>query len=236
MRTDRPPFDKKEVRQAMALAIDREALVDGLLGGKADPGNDSPFAPVYPFTDTSVEQRTKDIEQAKQLIADAGAEGGSAELSTFRDFELPDLAVLLQNAGKEIGLNIKLNITDQSTYYGDAVYGKSPWLDSVMGITDYGHRGVPNVYLVAPLTSEGTWNSAHFKNPTYDGLVADYIAALDLDSQRSVAGEIQNLLLDETPIIFPYFYYYLFAVKKEFAGVRETAMGHVDLKQAGLAA
>jgi peptide/nickel transport system substrate-binding protein len=168
MRTDKEPFNDKRVRQAMALAVDRNALVDGLLGGKADIGNDSPFAPVYPFTDTSVEQREEDVEQARQLVAEAGKEGGSAELSTFRDFELPDLAVILQNAAKEIGLTIRLNITDQSTYYGDAVYGKSPWLDSVMGITDYGHRGVPNVFLVAPLSSKGTWNSAHFKNAEYD--------------------------------------------------------------------
>ena len=140
--------------------------------------------------------------------------------------------MLLQNAGKEIGLNLTPNLIDQSSYYGDAVYGKSPWLDSVMGITDYGHRGVPNVFLRAPLTSDGTWNSAHFKNEQYDQLVAEYIAALDLESQRSKAGEIQRLLLDETPIIFPYFYYYLFAMKN-LTGVRETAMGHIDLRQAG---
>jgi peptide/nickel transport system substrate-binding protein len=236
MRTDKEPFNDKRVRQAMALALDRKALVDGLLGGKADPGNDSPFAPVYPFTDSSVEQREQDLEQAKQLVAEAGKEGGSAEIVTFRDFELPDLAVLIQNAAKEIGLTIRPNLMDQSSYYGDAVYGKSPWLDSVMGITDYGHRGVPNVFLVAPLTSKGTWNSAHFRNPQYDRLVNEYIAALDLESQRRVAGEIQRLLLDETPIIFPYFYFYLFAVKKQFTGVRETAMGHLDLKQAGRAA
>jgi peptide/nickel transport system substrate-binding protein len=220
----------------MALALDRKALVDGLLGGKADVGNDSPFAPVYPFTDETVEQREHDLEEARRLVSEAGAEGGSAQITTFRDFELPDLAVIVQNAAKEIGLNIRPNLLDQSAYYGDAVYGNSPWLDSVMGITDYGHRGVPNVFLVAPLTSKGTWNSAHFKNPEFDRLVAEYIAALDLESQRSVAGQIQRLLLDETPIIFPYFYSYLFAVKKGFAGVRETAMGHIDLRKAGQAA
>jgi peptide/nickel transport system substrate-binding protein len=236
MRTDKEPFNDKRVRQAMALALDRKALVDGLLGGKADLGNDSPFAPAFPFTDTSVEQREQDIEQAKQLVADAGKDGASAEITTFRDFELPDLAVLIQNAAKEIGLNIKPNLVDQAAYYGDAVYGKSPWLDSTMGITDYGHRGVPNVFLVAPLKSDGTWNSAHFKNKEYDKLVTEYIAALDLESQRSSAGKIQRLLLDETPIIFPYFYFYLFASKKNLAGVRETAMGHINLREAGIAA
>ena len=69
-----------------------------------------------------------------------------------------------------------------------------------MGITDYGHRGVPNVFLPAPLTSDGTWNAAHFKNPEYDQLVKGYIAALDLESQRATAGKIQRLLLDETPL------------------------------------
>ena len=64
------------------------------------------------------------------------------------------------------------------------MFGKSPWLDSVMGITDYGHRGVPNVFLNAPLQSKGVWNAAHFKNPTYDGLVKEYTAALDIDAQR----------------------------------------------------
>jgi peptide/nickel transport system substrate-binding protein len=236
MRTDREPFNDARVRQAMALALDRQAILDGLLGGRGDVGNDSPFAPVYPFTDTSIEQRELDLDQARQLIADAGAEGGSAQITTFRDFELPDLTVLIQNAAKEIGLNITPNLLDQSAYYGDAVYGSSPWLDSVMGITDYGHRGVPNVFLVAPLTSKGTWNSAHFKNQEFDRLVQEYIAALDLESQRTVAGQIQQLLLDETPIIFPYFYSYLFAVKTQFTGVRETAMGHVNLREAGLKA
>ncbi len=233
MRTDKEPFNDARVRQAMALALDRQAILEGLLGGRGDIGNDSPFAPVYPFTDTSIEQRERDLDQARQLIADAGAEGGSAQITTFRDFELPDLTVLIQNAAKEIGLNITPNLLDQSAYYGDAVYGSSPWLDSVMGITDYGHRGVPNVFLVAPLTSKGTWNSAHFKNQEFDRLVQEYIAALDLESQRTVAGQIQQLLLDETPIIFPYFYSYLFAVKTQFTGVRETAMGHVNLREAG---
>ena len=66
-----------------------------------------------------------------------------------------------------------------------------------MGITEYGHRGVPNVLLGAPLLSEGTWNGAHFKNKQYDNLVKDYVAAVDLDDQRRYAPQIQELLLDE---------------------------------------
>jgi peptide/nickel transport system substrate-binding protein len=103
-----------------------------------------------------------------------------------------------------------------------------------MGITDYGHRGVPNVFLSAPLTSEGTWNSAHFKNAEYDGLVKSYIASLDLESQRASASRIQNLLLDETPLMFVYFYDFLTATRKGVTGVQPTAMGHLLLGQASL--
>ena len=121
--------------------------------------------------------------------------GTKVTLTTERYLEIPEFAVLIQNAVKEIGLEIELNILDQGAYYGEAVFGKSNWLNSVMGITDYGHRGVPNVFLPAPLTSDGTWNAAHFKNPEYDQLAKSYIAALDLESQRATAGQIQRLLL-----------------------------------------
>jgi peptide/nickel transport system substrate-binding protein len=240
MRTDKEPFTDNRVRQAIALSIDRPALVDGLWEGQADIGNDSPFGPLYPSTDTSVPQREQDIDQAKQLLADAGmADGFSVQLDTWNGFEIPDLAQLIKNNAAEIGVTLNLKITDAGTYYGDGVFGKSTWLDSVMGITDYGHRPVPNVYLTAALSGDpkiGVWNSAHFKNDQYDALVRDYVAALDLDSQRAVAGQIQELLLEETPIIFPYFYYFLSAAKKSLSGAVSAATGQFDLSKAGFTA
>ena len=237
MRTDKEPFTDKRVRQAIALSIDRNALVDGLWEGKADLGNDSPFAPLYPSTDPSVPQREQDIEQAKQLLADAGKGGGfEVQLDTWDGFEIPDLAQLVKNNAQEIGVTINLKITDAGTYYGDGVYGKSTWLDSVMGITDYGHRPVPNVYLTAALSGDpkvGVWNSAHFKNDQYDELVRQYVAALDVDSQRGIAKQIQELLLDETPIIFPYFYNFLSASKPTLMGAISAATGQFDLTKAG---
>lgn len=106
--------------------------------------------------------------------------GFQATLTTKNHLEIPDYAVVIQNAVKEIGGEIALNIMDQGAYSGDAVPGKSPGLDSEIGITNCGHRGVPNVFLQAVLTSTVTWNSAHYANPIYDGLVKSYVAALDL--------------------------------------------------------
>jgi peptide/nickel transport system substrate-binding protein len=235
MRTDLDPFKDKRVRRAIALCLDRPKIVQGLMKGRAQIGNDSPFAAAYPSTDPNVKQREKNIAEAKQLMEAAGMGGGfETTLTVEKYLEIPDFGVLIQNAVKEIGGKIKINQLDQGAYYGDAVYGKSPWLDSDMGITDYGHRGVPNVFLSAPLRSDGTWNSAHFKNAEYDKLVTSYIAALDLDSQRTSAGKIQSLLLDETPVLFVYFYDFLTATKKGTTGVQPTAMSHLFMSQASL--
>ncbi len=235
MRVDMDPFKDKRVRRAVALCLDRPALVQGLMKGRAQIGNDSPFMAAFPSTDPSIPQREKNIAEAKQLMEAAGmTDGFSTTLTTEKYLEIPDYAVLIQNAVKEIGGDIQLNVMDQGAYYGDAVPGSSPWLDSVMGITDYGHRGVPNVFLQAPLASTGTWNSAHFANADYDALVKSYIGALDLESQRATASKIQTLLLDETPVIFAYFYDFLTVARKGATGIEPTAMGHLMLGQASL--
>jgi len=237
MRTDKKPFDDARVRQAIALAVDRQAIVDGLFQGKSDLGNDSPFAPIFPQTDTTVAQRAKDIDKAKSLLAEAGVPNGfETELVALQTQEVPEYAQIVVDAAKDIGVNIKLTVEDGGTYYGEAVYGKSHWLDSVMSLVDYGHRGVPNVFLSAPLLSNGTWNAAHYKNPDYDKMVADYIAAVDLQTQQQLAGGIQQKLLDDTPIIFAYFYNFLSATRAGVTGVRTTAMSHVWVDQAGLPA
>ena len=195
MRTDQKPFDDARVRQAIALSIDRKGIVDGLFQGKSDLGNDSPFAPVFAQTDTTIAQRAQDVAKAKQLLSDAGiANGFSTELVANQTQEIPEYAQIVVDAAKNLGITIKLKVEDSNTYYGEAVYGKSHWLDSVMSLVDYGHRGVPNVFLSAPLLSDGTWNAAHYKNPDYDKMVKDYIAAVDLQTQQKLAGGIQQKL------------------------------------------
>jgi peptide/nickel transport system substrate-binding protein len=226
MRCDTGPLADKRVRQALALCIDRTKLVEGLCRGMAAVGNDSPFAPAFPSTDKSVPQRVQDIARAKQLLGEAGVPNGfDMTLTTLRYSDIPAYAQVFQNFAKEIGVRITLNIEDQDKYYGKAVFGQSDWLDSPLGITDYAHRSVPNVFVQSPLVSDGPWNAAHFKNPTYDGLVATYLKAIDLPSQRKAAADIQRLLLDETPIIFSYFPDLLVPVRKNVTGLPKIAAG-----------
>ena len=140
------------------------------------------------------------------------ASGFSTQLITEEFLEIPQYAQIVAESAKAIGVNINLKVESSTQYYGDAVFGKSDWLDATMSLVDYGHRSVPNLFLGAPLqttnatTGTGPWNAAHFSNSQYDSLVKQYFGALDVATQKSLAGQIETLLLDQTPIIFGYFY------------------------------
>jgi len=226
MKCDRGPFVDKRVRRALALVLDRQQLVDGLCHGMATIGNDSPFGSFYPSTDPTVAQRTQDIAQARQLMEAAGvASGFDVTLTAMQYSDIPQYAQLMQDAAKAIDMRLNLKLESQAQYYGRSVFGQSDWLDSTLGITDYAHRGTPDVALGNPYISDGAWNAAQFKNPTYDALVARYLRALDLDAQRSAAGDIQRLLLDETPVIISYFPNLLVPVRTGIAGLPPIAAG-----------
>ncbi|HZR52845.1 MAG TPA: ABC transporter substrate-binding protein [Streptosporangiaceae bacterium] len=239
MRCDQAPFTDPRVRQAVALTLNRPQIVQSLFKGYADLGNDSPFAPVFPSTSTSVAQRAQNLSQAKSLLSAAGhASGFSANLVTENLLEIPDFAQIVVQEAAAAGIKINLKVETSSAYYGKATFGNSDWLDATMSLVDYGHRSVPNVFLTAPLqttnakSGTGAWNAAHFANSQYDKLVAQYIAAADVSTQQSLAGQIENLLLAQTPVIFAYFYNYLTATAANVTGVYPTAIGHLFLNNA----
>ncbi len=234
MRTDRPPFNDARIRRAVALSLDRPGLVHGLFDGRAQAGADSPFAPIYPSTPHGA-AREKNLGEARALMQAAGAGAGfHATLTTERFGEIPDYAVVLQNACAQIGITLELRIEPPATYYGTARRGASDWLDATMGITEYGHRGVPDAILSAALTTHGDWNSARFANPAYDRLVAAYTAAIDLAVQRDTAREIQTLLQEETPIIVAYFCDYVLATGPRVRGVEASAITQLFLQNAAI--
>ena len=238
MRTDQAPFTDPRVRQAIALSLNRPQTIQALFKGYADLGNDSPFAPVFPSTNTSVTQRAQNVSQAKSLLAAAGHPSGfSTQLITEMVQEIPDFAQIVAQSAAAIGVKINLKVESSAQYYGKSTLGNSDWLDATMSLVDYGHRGVPNTFLGAPLQTPppkgpGVWNAARFTNPQYDKLVGQYVAATDVSTQKSIAGQIQTLLLNETPIIFAYFYNYLTATAQNVTGVYPTAIGHLFLYNA----
>jgi len=234
MRNDVHPFTSKYVRQAIAYTLDRPAIVQALFQGYAGVGNDTPFAPAFPATigPPAIPQRTKNLKLAKELLAKGGVPNGfSAPLLTETLGEIPHFAQIIKQSASQIGVDIKLTVETSSKYYGQAVFGKSDWLDGEMSLVDYGARAVPNIFLEAPLqsinakTGQGSWNAAHFNNPTYDKLSKEFVATPDLATQRRLAGQIERLLLDETPIIYAYFYDWLNATRENVTGVYPAITG-----------
>ena len=105
------PFKDRRVRQALALTLDRPAIIKQLFNGFGSPGNDSPFAAVYPSSDPTVPQRKQDLVQAKKLLAQAGyPKGFQVTLTTEKYVEIPQLAQILAASAKKVGIDIKLNI------------------------------------------------------------------------------------------------------------------------------
>jgi peptide/nickel transport system substrate-binding protein len=239
------PFADKRVRQALALSIDRDVFIEGLLGGFGVIGNDHPIWQFFPMFDpAAVDQRSVDLDAARALLAEAGfANGFSAPLDTLQFAEIETLAQLVQSSAAQIGIDFNLNVTDSGTYYQDfwcAFPYEGPCMPGAVGgagIVNYGHRGVPNVYLSSPLRSglddplNAQWNSSHWQNTEYDTLYNQWASAPDLDIQRQLSGQMQKILWEEVPIIVPYFIDFISATVPDFTGLQVTGMGHYDVTQ-----
>ena len=73
MTVTRPPFDKKEVRQAINYAIDKQAIVDSFFEGRAEIAK-NPMPPSISGYNDEIEGYAYDPEKAKELLAEAGLE------------------------------------------------------------------------------------------------------------------------------------------------------------------
>jgi peptide/nickel transport system substrate-binding protein len=238
---DSNPLADYRVRQAIALTLDRPQIVKTLFNNLADVGNDSPFAPFYGLAQ-SVPQRTQDIAKAKQLIAAAGYEKGfPLKLTTEQLGEIPELAQIIQSSVKAIGIDLSLSILTSTAYYAGSQtgppsgWGDTPWLNAPIDITDWGSRPVPNVFLASGLGTKGVWNAAHYSNPTFDTTLKSFLAAASFSDENKYAVQLQNILLHDTPVIFPYFYYYLAAGSKSVKGFAADAVGQLYLSKTSLA-
>lgn len=223
------PFVDKRVRQAAALTLDRPGIIKNLLAGAGDLGNDNPMAWAYATTDKTVAQRKRDITKAKSLMKAAGvADGFTVTLESFKRDDIIKLGQVIESSFREIGITVKLNITEGYGYY-DYV-----WLNSELGITDHPHRGIPNFYLNRVLNSIGDLNPSHYNNPKFDAAADRFMKSANFAKQRLASKEIQTILLEDTPVIIAYFANTITAVKKNLRGFRTTGMGHFDATGAKL--
>ncbi len=242
------PFTDNRVRQAVAYCLDRQQIVDTLYSGQALIGNDHPVHPTLPFFDDSVvPQRERDIEKAKQLLADAGyADGVEATFDVGDIGEVPDYAALVEGQCAEAGFTFPVRVTANSDFYGEywcagAEWGAKPETggpglpcgeSSPIGIVDYGHRPVPDIFFGRALQTDGDWNSSNYASAEFDSTFKEYQSAVDVAGQTAAVSKIQTLLHEDAPALYPAFFDYLSAHDSSLQGVEVTALGHMQLQNA----
>jgi len=233
MRCDTGNIVDKAVRQALALSLDRDLMLQQLFKGKGEIANDHPIPPFYDGYDPSVPQRKRDVEKAKSLLASAGKTGLKVSMSAPQLQEIPQLAELVQSNAKDAGIDITLDIQGTDTFYNSwcATYPCAGGVE--FGIVDYGHRPTPDVYLGSAYTTGGTWNSAQYSSKDFDAAFKEFQTATTVDAHKAAAKKLETIANDDTPNAIPYFYNYLSGYTKKFTGVRVSALGQMFLDQAG---
>src|SRR5262249_6557346 len=204
-------------------------LVQGLLGGKAELGNDHAFAPIYPGSPTAadVPQRAQDIDKAKQLLQQAGQSTVNVTLTTEQFLEIPQYAQFVKQMAAPAGFNITLDVQPQPKFYGTG--SNQPWLQVPFGITDWGARGtagqtIDPAYLCRSvpkpdLSNSGAWNSAHWCNPQFDDLVEQFEAEADEQKRADLAKQAATIQNDEVPDVIAYWIKELRAMRKNIHGL-----------------
>ncbi len=223
MRTDLPVFKDARVRRALALTINRPQQLGRVMLGNGLIGDDNPFWKKFPSTDPSIKQRRQNLQLAKALLTAAGAENLKFTLTTWNFLDHPDHAASIQAYAREAGITVGIEVMDGGRYYDSEPPGAdyattTPWLWRPATLTEYGWRGVPNLYITRCYMSTGDWNASHYKNPAFDSVARSFLAAVDVQTQRKGTKKMAGLLLRDTPVITDYFISYVTASTTKVKG------------------
>lgn len=240
MRTDQGVLKDPRVRRAIALTINRPQQLAKVMLGAGQVGNDSPFWKGFQSTDPSIKQRAQNVELAKQLLQAAGAQDLKFTLTTWNFLDHADHAASIQAYARDAGITVNLEIMDGGKYYDSEPAGAdyattTPWLNRTATLTEYGARGVPNVYLTRAYLSTGDWNASHYSNPEFDSLAKTYLAAAELAAQRKATKRMAGLLLRDTPVVTDYFISYVTASSSKVKNYVPEGLSHVRLAKVSLA-
>lgn len=237
LRTDRDPFRDARVRRAIALTLNRPDIIRRILLGAGTLGNDTPFWSKFPSTDPSIKQRKQSLELARALLRAAGQENLKFTLTTWNGLDHPDHAQALQAAAREAGIDIELEVQSSAEYYGGGAdyYATTPWINRPATLTEYGHRGVPNLYVTAAYMSDGIWNASHYKSAEFDSAAKTYLGSVEVAAQRKATKRMAGLLLRDTPVITDYFITFVTAGAAKVQNYRAEGISHVRVAKTSLA-
>ena len=212
MWVDTPPFDDLRVRQALKLVVDRQATVDTVLLGFGEVGNDNPVPLGSPVAYTQTAP-ARDLEKAKQLLAEAGHKDG-LEIDLYTGEGVPGLVKLAQvyaQMAAEAGITVNVIVTPAESYWDD-VWLKYPFVNSAWSMR------APATGLSIAYTKDAKWNETHWLRDDYDGLLKRAAATADNAERTKLYQQAQKLLAEEGGVIIPMFIYQVAAMRKGCSG------------------
>lgn len=192
----REPFDKPEVRQAIAMVIDRGPIIDSAVFGAGTPTNI--LFPESYWAGFASEIPEPDIEGAKQLLADAGfPDGFKTSIHSWAQYAfLSNAAIVIQEQLKKIGIEAELDFQENAIYLENYFAGNFDL--SVTGTSAYVD---PNDVVLANFITDGSNNGIGYSNPEMDELIIKGMEETDQAARAEIYKRIQEIILEDNPWI-----------------------------------
>jgi peptide/nickel transport system substrate-binding protein len=200
-----PLLKDKRVRQAVACAIDRQAIVDALWRGKARLAS-SLLPPEHwaRATDGQMAQYPHDTARAQQLLDAAGFHAGPdgvrlrITLKTSTDETTRLMAAILQQQLRAAGIDLQIRSSEFGTFYSDVTRGAF----QMYALRWIGSNEDPDIFRYAygseSFPPKGG-NRGHYANSRVDALLKAAAASTDQEVRRKDYVEVQQILADELP-------------------------------------
>lgn len=180
------PFTKLKVRQAIAHAIDRQAIIDGAMFGYGTPIG-THFAPHHPFYVDLLGTYPRDLDKARQLLAEAGYENGfKATLKLPPPTYARRGGQILAAQLREIGIELELINVEWAQWLEDVFTQKNYDLTIVSHVEpfDIGIYANPDYYF-------------QYDNAAFQELIAELSVTTAYDKRENLAQEAQQILANE---------------------------------------
>jgi peptide/nickel transport system substrate-binding protein len=200
LRVDQEPFDDVRVRQALALALDRQALVEVVLEGYGRPADDSIISPEANLY-TPPRKAEYDPGKARALLAEAGYPNGvdvvlyAAAVPPLRT----TLAVAVKEFAAQAGFNIEVRTVPMDEYLANVFRKANFYVGSWnMGATQ-------DTWYNTLLTSAGALADTGWSNKEFDEAIAAARRTTDVAERTALYARAQELVTTELPYIVPFF-------------------------------
>ncbi|RXZ78828.1 ABC transporter substrate-binding protein [Paenibacillaceae bacterium] len=234
--TQSAPWDEVKARQAIQLAIDVDMIVKTLYLGHYERAWSTLTPGILGYNATLENQIQPDLAKANQLLDELGWQTGSdgyrakdgkkltlkyLEPSPNRE-KRNDIAVIVQQQLKEIGVNVELNITkDTSTLISQGDYdlfGNAQVKADPDILTNLLHSE-------RQFTTGGT-NWPRLSDPNIDRLLESGYSEPDAEKRKVIYGEIQHYLSDNAITIPIYVFSYTVAQASSVEGLTFDLLGY----------